>query len=224
MGMMIQFDVNALPARAYLALPDSMKGPGVLLMHAWWGLNPFFKNLSDRLAGEGFVVMAPDYYHGAIAENIDQAQALSSKVDRKATNKLLNGSLEVLCSQSQVLSSQVGVIGFSLGCGFALILARSKPNNVVAVVLYYGTGGGKYQGVNAHFLGHFAEHDEWGAHSQKVSALKDRLSQANGEVKFYTYPGTGHWFCEEDRRGAYDKQAAEKAWERTIGFLHANLG
>jgi carboxymethylenebutenolidase len=221
---MIQFEVNAIPAGAYLALPESMNGPGVLLLHAWWGLNPFFKHMSDRLAREGFVVMAPDYYHGAIAETIDQAQALSSELDRKATNKLLIGSLVVLCSHSQVLSPKVGVISFSLGCGFALGLARSKPKNVAAVVLYYGTGGGKYQGVNANFLGHFAEHDEWGAHSQKVRALKDRLSQANGEVKFYTYPGTGHWFCEEDRKGAYDEQAAEIAWERTVGFFHANLG
>jgi len=223
MGKMIQFEVNAIPAKACMAFPDGMKGAGVLLLHAWWGLNEFFKHTADRLAREGFVVLAPDYYQGAIARTIDQAEALRLKVDRKATNNLINGSLDYLCSQPQVVSPRVGVIGFSLGCGYALGLARNKPKNLSAVVLYYGTGGGKYQGVNTDFLGHFAEHDEWGADAKKVSAVKARLSQANGEVKFYTYPGTGHWFCEEDRKQAYVEEAAEKAWARTLEFLHSKL-
>lgn len=223
MGKIIRFEVKGFPVGAYLALPEGMKGPGVLLLHAWWGLNDFFKKMADRLAGEGFVVLAPDYYQGSIAKTIDQAKALKSKINRKDTNILLNDSVDYLYSIPQIISPQMGVVGFSLGCSFALGLARSKPRNISAVVLYYGTGGGKYYGVNADFLGHFAEHDEQGAHAQKVKAMEARLNQANGEVTFYTYPDTGHWFCEEDRKEAYVEEAAEKAWARSVDFLHKKL-
>jgi carboxymethylenebutenolidase len=116
-----------------------------------------------------------------------------------------------------------GVIGFSLGCSYALEIARSRSDNVAAVVLFYGTGGGKYHAVQADFLGHFAENDQWGAHAEKVSSLKKRLSQSDGQVIFHTYPGTNHWFFESDRTDAYNEAAAKEARIRTIEFLRLRL-
>ena len=79
--MDIQIQVNQQPVNAYLALPASGKGPGILVLHAWWGLTPFFKELCNRLAEQGFVALAPDLYHGPTASTVDEAQALVDSAD-----------------------------------------------------------------------------------------------------------------------------------------------
>src|SRR3989441_10832426 len=78
--------------RGYLAIPKKGLGPGVLVLHAWWGLNDFFKGLCDQLALAGFVAFAPDLYHGATASTRDGAEHLMSKLDQKlASPDILNG-------------------------------------------------------------------------------------------------------------------------------------
>jgi len=208
--------------RGYLALPDSGAGAGILMLHAWWGLNDFFKQTCDRLAGEGFVVLGPDLYHGAVARTIEEAKRLRQSLDSNVAGAEVTAALDLLKAHKALISSRVGMIGFSLGCSFALSAARSQPKFVKAVVLFYGTGGGKLDKTDAAFLGHFAENDEWGAGVQKVNALKERIQSANRPVEFYFYEKTKHWFFEEDRP-EYDKKAARLAWERTIQFLHAQL-
>jgi carboxymethylenebutenolidase len=90
------------------------------------------------------------------------------------------------------------------------------------VVLFYGTGGGKFDKTGAAFMGHFTENDDWGVHPKKINALADRIRAANQEAKFYTYPNTEHWFVETDRP-EYDQTASELAWQRTIEFLQDQL-
>ena len=67
--------------QGFLATPASGKGPGVLVLHAWWGLNDTMKALCERLASEGFITFAPDLYHGKIAVTIPEAEALGRVVD-----------------------------------------------------------------------------------------------------------------------------------------------
>ena len=223
MGEMRSLLIDGKSSGAYLTVPANKTGPGVLLLHAWWGLTPFFRDLADRLASEGFVVLAPDYYDGRTAATIDEAKKLRSLVDREATQAMLKHASRYLQEQLSSPASPIGVIGFSLGCSFALELARSQPTAVAAVVLFYGSGGGKFDKVHAAFLGHFAEHDVWGADVKKVRALEERLRAAGCEVTFHIYPQTGHWFFEQDRPEAYDPRAAQAAWERTVEFLKARL-
>jgi carboxymethylenebutenolidase len=73
----------------YIALPKSGVGPGVLVLHAWWGLNDTFKRFCDRLAGEGFVALAPDLYNGAIAVTREDANRLMRQMDKDAARKAL---------------------------------------------------------------------------------------------------------------------------------------
>ena len=75
-------DVRSLEGAApgYLAFPKEGGGPGVLVLHAWWGLNEVFKGVCDRLASAGFVAFAPDLYHGATASTIEVAKGLMSKL------------------------------------------------------------------------------------------------------------------------------------------------
>jgi carboxymethylenebutenolidase len=207
---------------AYLVNPKSSPRGGVLVLHAWWGLNQFFKDLCNRLAAEGLVVLAPDLYHGRIATTIPEADKLSSNLTRAQASADILQALETLQSQPGIEKKPIGLIGFSLGANLALWLVDEKPDALAATVLFYGTRGGKYEKTSSAFLGHFAETDEYGSESGKKKLVKT-LKATGKEVTFHTYPGTGHWFFENDR-DAYNQPAADLAWQRTTEFLHAHLG
>jgi carboxymethylenebutenolidase len=216
MSKLITNGNDSIQGKAYIAQPKLEKAPAVLVFHAWWGLNTFVQQLANQICDEGFIVLAPDYYLGEVASSIEQAKILKSQMDRSYTYTLAKQALDHLLVYELVLPREVAVIGFSLGCGPALELARSKPDAVRAVVLLYGKGGGKFETARADFLGHFADNNQWGAHSKKVAALKERLKKSRGSVEFYKYSHTKHWFFESDR-------AAEEAWTRTIQFLKEKL-
>lgn len=220
--MIQKFEINESTFNGYLSLPISGKGNGLLLFHGWWGLNDFILQTCDRLAQAGFVALAPDYYRGKTAETIERAKALKKNFDRKSTNKLVALAADFLVSQSALSSPRIGSLGFSLGASFAIEAARRTSQFVNAVVLFYGTGGGKFDKTGAAFMGHFTENDDWGVHPKKINALADRIRAANQEAKFYTYPNTEHWFVETDRP-EYDQTASELAWQRTIEFLQDQL-
>jgi carboxymethylenebutenolidase len=221
--VMISFPVDERTGSGYLALPTSGHGPGVILLHAWWGLTPLFISLCQRLAEHGFTVLAPDLYQGATATTIANAKKLRSQVDRDAAHAHMRAAVRYLQDHPAVDRPRLGAIGFSLGAHWALWLADQHPHDIHAVVLFYGTGGGRFRKTQSSFLGHFAEDDAWGASGQAVQALEERLQAAGRDVTFYTYPNTQHWFAEEDRPDAYREEPARIAWERTIAFLQARL-
>src|SRR2546427_11406945 len=94
----------------YLAIPKKGHGPGVLVLHAWWGLNDFFKGLCDRLATDGFVAFAPDVYRGATASTRDGAENLMSKVDQTAAERDIRSGLRGLQSYPGVRGKHLGVM------------------------------------------------------------------------------------------------------------------
>ncbi len=204
----------------YLAVPPAGKGPGVLVLHAWWGLNDTMRAFCTRLADSGFVAFAPDLYHGKVADTIAGAEALV-----KALNANYHQAMAEIAEATLFLSDLVGqagpglaVIGFSLGANYALDLAAADPEHIRAVVLFYGTGGGDWSNSRAAYLGHFAENDPFEPPSG-VAELEESLRAAGRPVTFYSYPGAGHWFFEPDRHDAYDEAAASLAWDRTAAFL-----
>lgn len=208
---------------SYLDLPKSGKGAGLLVLHAWWGLNDFVKDFCQRLAGEGFVTLAPDLYHGQTATTIAEAKQLRATLNRKQVSADLLTAADHLCQLPGVTSKSLGVIGFSLGGHWALWLSLAKPTYVKAVAVFYGTRNADYAQAQAAYLGHFAESDEWVAASG-VKKLEKALRTAKRPATFYTYEGTGHWFFERDRKDVYDAKAARLAWARTVEFLHKQLG
>ncbi|MBM4431757.1 MAG: dienelactone hydrolase family protein [Chloroflexi bacterium] len=210
------------PQQGHLSLPHSGSGPGLLVLHAWWGLNDFFRGLCDRLAGEGFVAYAPDLYRGKLATNVDEAKRLRSGMDRKQTGADLTAALAYLRGLGAVSGGKLGLLGFSLGANLALGLSVEQPEAIGAVVLFYGTRGGDYTPAQAAYLGHFAQSDEWVAASG-VQKLHKALRAADRPATFHTYAGTGHWFFEADRPEAYHPEAAALAWQRTLAFLRARL-
>ena len=221
MGM-VELKSHEGTVSGYLAVPEKGNGPGVLVLHAWWGLNDFFTGFCDRLAAAGFVAFAPDMYRGAIASTRNEAKNLMSKVDDKTASRDIMNAVSGLQVHPTVRGKRLGLVGFSLGAFWSLWLAQEHPENIAAVVLFYGTG--ELKGANAQtaFLGHFAEKDEF-EEDAYVRETERFLRTGAKEVTFHTYPGTGHWFFEQDRPDAYDAKASRVAWDRTLEFLKAHL-
>src|SRR6266581_2338982 len=118
----------------YLAMPKKGRGPGVLVLHAWWGLNDFFKGVCDQFATAGFVAFAPDLYRGATASTRDGAERLMSKLDQKVAGQDILNGVRGLQSHPGVKGQHLGVIGFSMGAFWSLWLAQELPADVAAVV------------------------------------------------------------------------------------------
>jgi carboxymethylenebutenolidase len=218
---MITFEAGEQTGTAYLALPERGHGPGVLVLHAWWGLNSFFKETCDRLAREGFVALAPDLYFGKTAATIDEAQALLEQRDSERMKSTATGALAYLHDHPAVRGDAVGALGFSMGGAWAIFLSTLAPAELAAVVVFYGCGEADFAAARAAYQGHFAEGDEWEP-DEEVHQMQAAMRAAEREVTFYTYPGVKHWFFEANRP-EYDRHAAELAWQRTGAFLHERL-
>lgn len=205
----------------HLAVPKSGKGPGVLVLHAWWGLNDFIKGFCDRLAAEGFVVLAPDLFNGRIAKTIGEAENLNPDMnEQEDMPPLVFAAFEELSKQPE-RTGAVATIGFSFGAYWARWLAQEKADWVRAVNVFYGNGW-NIQQSNAAYQYHFAETDPYVGEEDK-QGLEEGLKALGRPATFHTYPGTGHWFMESDRPDAYNAEAAKLAWERTVTFLHEHL-
>jgi len=210
---------NSKP-QGFLAVPPTGKGPGVLVLHAWWGLNETMKTVCRRLADSGFVAFAPDLYHGKVAATIPEAESLGSALDAnhlQAKAEIADATL-FLKERSGQATPGLAVIGFSLGAYYALNLASAHPELIHSVVLFYGTGPADFSASKSAYLGHFAEQDPYEPKSN-VDELETALREAGRPVTFYRYPGLGHWFFEPDRVDAFNQAAASLAWERTLAFL-----
>ena len=215
----IKLEVNGKPLRAYLASPSG-GGPGVLVLPSWWGLKPFFKQTCDRLAEQGYMALAPDYYQGRVATTIDEAKALQEEVegDLEAMGAMIKAAKDRLVSLHT--GEPVGIVGFSMGTDWALITAADETD-VAATVLFYGGWTPDFSRMKSKVLGHYAEADEWFSFD-RAKEMEQAMKAAGVDVRLHFYPGTAHWFMEEDRP-EYAPAAASLAWERTLGFLKQSL-
>ena len=213
----IKLDVNGKSANAYLASPSN-GGPGVLVLHAWWGLKPFFKELCDQLAEHGFTALAPDYYQGRIANTIDEAKALLEQRDIELIGDTLKAAKDYLVSLRP--GHSIGVMGFSMGAAWSLAVAAHEPD-VTAIVLFYGINEVDFSKVKAKVLGHYSDSDEWEP-LEGVREMEQIMKNAGVDATLHIYPKVGHWFVESDRP-EYDPSAAALAWDRTFEFLKKNL-
>jgi carboxymethylenebutenolidase len=222
------FHVEGRTISAYLAAPEHRSGPGVLVLHAWWGLTPPFQRVCDRLAEAGFVALAPDLYHGKTAATVEEAEALVDALnqEKERVSDDIAGAVQIL--HQHVATPPAGghgklaVVGFSLGGAYALDLSVKEAEEIAAVVTFYCAYSGlDYSGSKAAYLCHVAENDPFDP-PESFAEMEQEIQVAGRPVTCSTYPGTTHWFFEENRP-EYDAQAARVAWERTIEFLHQRL-
>ena len=201
--------------------PKERPAGGILLLHAWWGLNEFMTNLSGRLASEGYSTLAMDLYHGRTASTIPEAQKLRQGLKREIVTAEILDALERLSSDPALQGKKIGTLGFSLGAYWCFWLAEKMPLALAACVGFYGIRNGQYSRCQTSFMGHFADKDTYVSESTRKK-VEQQLESAGKEVKFITYPGTRHWFFESDRL-EYMPQAADQAWLSTLEFLKKHL-
>jgi carboxymethylenebutenolidase len=213
----VQLEVNNQTANAYLASPGD-GGPGVLVLHAWWGLKPFFKELCDRLAEQGYVALAPDLRKGEIAQTIEDAKALMEKSDEQFVSEAVMAAKDYLLSLTK---GKIGVMGFSMGAAWALVVAADDPDKIAATVLFYGANIVDFSKVESKILGHYSDPDEWEP-MEWVRKMEQGMKDAGLDATIHIYPDVGHWFVESDRP-EYDSTAATLAWDRTFEFLRESL-
>ena len=216
-GQEVSFAVKGGKAKGYLAVPTKTEAPGVIVLHAWWGLNPFFKSLCDRLASEGFVAFAPDLNEGRIAHTPEEAEKLMSELEYERKHTIIDALVEFMRSRPEVRKYPLAVIGFSMGAAWALVLTSEQPEDIGKVVLFYGVSDADFTKIRAEVLGHFSDTDEWEP-LEGIRAMEEDMHAAGLTPTFHIYPQISHWFFEEDRP-EFNPQAAEKAWNRTLEFL-----
>ena len=202
-------DIESLDGRgrfaAYLSLPASGKGPGLVLAQEIFGVNATMREVADYYAEEGYVVLVPDLFWrqspgvqlGYSPEDWQQAFGFYQGFDEAAGVQDLQASLDALRAQPE-FAGQAGVLGFCLG-GKLAYLAACRTDAAVAIG-YYGVGIEKAldeaDRIKGRLLLHVAENDSF-CPPEARQAILERLGGRPG-VELYVYPGVEHAFA---RRG-----------------------
>lgn len=226
MGANVSFPSNGDQCPGYLATPASGTGPAVVLIQEWWGLVPHIIDVADRLAAEGFVTLAPDLYRGETTTEPDDAQKKMMALNYDQAGRDIAGAARYL---SRDTGQAVGTVGFCMG-GSLAIWAGSLSDSITAMVGFYpalswediAPEWSRYAGKAV--VMHLDEH-EGGAGAPQVQAVHARLTASGADVVLYDdYPGTDHAFFNDDRPEVHDPDASRVAWQRTVEFLHQQLG
>ena len=192
---------------------------GVLLLHAWWGLNDDVRRRAEILRKEGYTVVTPDLFGGRVAKTIDEAKALTKgeQENEAKLTKMVDDAVADLAKKVDV----VGIVAWSFGVWYAWKMGISRSDKVKGLVLFYGIGPNEPDAPKVPVLAHYAEHDEFEDLSFARQVEKEMLA-AGRDIKVELYPGTKHWF-DEPSRPEYDKAASALAWDRTRAFLKRHL-
>jgi carboxymethylenebutenolidase len=228
MGEIIEFPSNGSTASGYLAPASSGSGPGIVVIQEWWGLVPHIKDVCDRFAAEGITALAPDLYRGDSTTEPDEAGKLMMALNVEQAAKDMSGAVDYLAATDAVHGDEVGVVGFCMGGGLALVLACHRPDQVKAVVPFYGLipwehAQPDYTKVSGPVQGHYAELDGFFG-PEAVAQLEATLTEAGKDHELIIHKGVDHAFFNDTRPEVYDAEEARAAWLSTLDFFRMNLG
>jgi len=158
----VTFPSNGSTAHGYLALPAAGSGPGVIVIQEWWGLTSHIADVTNRLAAEGFVALAPDLFGGTTAHDSDEAGELMQQLPVEQAARDLAGATDFLLAHEAVTSSTVGTVGFCMGGGFVITMAAQLGDKISVAVPFYGIvqGDPDLSGITATMVGHFGTQDQ----------------------------------------------------------------
>jgi carboxymethylenebutenolidase len=221
MGETLSFAADGGTSDGYLARPAAKDARGVVVIQEWWGLNDHIKRVADRLAGEGFMALAPDLYHGKQTKSPDEAGKLMMALDIARAEQDLHGSVAHL---TQLSGGSVGTVGFCMGGTLSLFAACVNGADVAACVVYYGghmAVKNDFDRLQAPVQGHWAERDDWA--NANAKAIEAELQKRGKPYEFHRYPGTQHAFFNDARPEVYDDAAAKLSFARTLAFFRKHL-
>ena len=208
----------------FLATPKhSGPAPGLIVIQEWWGLNDHIKNVTERLAAEGFVALAPDLYDGTVTKDPSVAGNLMQSLDEKKAIEKLNDAVESLKSNPNVANGRVGVIGFCMGGTYSLLLSCNNKD-IRAAVPFYGKvpPDSVLQKLNAPVMYVYAGKDQW-ITKQEVDGLEAVLKKTGNAGAVVRYPNADHAFFNDTRSEVYNAAAAKDAWDKAVAFLRENV-
>lgn len=225
MGARITFQGNGTTTDGYLARPATGRGPGLIVIQEWWGLLPQIERVADRFAGEGFVALAPDLYHGQSTKSPDEAGKLMMALRSEDAARDLAAAIDHLVEQPEVSAKKVGTIGFCMGGALSLFAASRNPEVGACVVFYGGHPNIKpdLASLTAPVLGIYAGRDTF-VSPAVVAALDQELTALGKRHAFHTYADAPHGFFNEVRPEVYDAVASADAWAKTLAFFRRELG
>ena len=227
MGEIVEFPSNGHSASGYLAVPETGSGPGLIVIQEWWGLVPHIKDVCDRFAVAGFVALAPDLFHGQTTTEPDEAGKLMMTLNLEQAGKDMGGAVDFLVGHDAVTREKIGVTGFCMGGGLALLLAAQRPDAIGACAPFYGvipweSAEPDWTKLDAPVRGHFAAEDGFFG-PDKVRELEAKLQGLDKDVQFTIHEGVDHAFFNDTRPEVYDQDKAELAWGETVAFLTGAL-
>jgi carboxymethylenebutenolidase len=224
----------------YLARPAGQdKRPGVIVYMEIFGINPHIRSVVDRVAAEGYVALAPDFFHrtgpgveyGYDEKGFGGGMKLLQKLDADEMVADARAALRYLRGRRDA-TGKVGAIGFCIGGHMTYLTACET--DVAAAASFYGGGIAAPQGmggkpstisrtgkIRGKILCLFGEKDGFIPQDQ-VEAIRAALAKSKVEHEVVVYPGADHgFFCDE--RPAYQKEAAADAWKRVKALFRQQL-
>lgn len=215
-------DIEIVPGiKGYLAIPMEAKGKlgAVLVIHENRGLNPHIKDITRRIALEGFVAFGADYLsaQGGTPADEDKARDMIESLKQPDLVAISKSVRAALATQNNS-NGKVGCIGFCWGGGQVNALAVADPD-LKAGVAYYGMqpAPADVPKIQAPLLLHYAGLDD------RINAGKGdfetALKAANKTYELYVYDGVNHAFNNDTNAARYNKEAADLAWGRSMTFL-----
>ena len=230
MPEIVSFPSAGSMASGYMSRPKgTVKGPAVLVIQEWWGLDSGIKEMANRLAAAGFVALAPDLYRGELAQHteMDRAAELMQSLPPERAGRDMSAAIDFLLGHHAVNSKHVGVVGFCMGGMLSFLIACNRPDKVTALVPFYGFPQGAtepdWSKLNAKVQGHMAEHDDF-FKPEAAKALEAKLAAMGKDVTLTVHPGTGHAFMgPHNALGTLDEATAARIWPGVIDFLKANV-
>ena len=206
---------------------DSARRPGLLLLHEDHGLTDWEVEQGRKLAEAGYVVLAVDLYGGQKVDNVMDAHIMGRAIPEDAVLATLKEALDYLETRPDVAKSHLGVIGWDIGGGYALDIARRDPRLKCCIICYGSvvTDPKLLAGLNATVLGIFGGKDE-GISDETVAAFRKGLTAAGKQHDVKVYPNSPHGFMNPsspEAGGKHDAKAAQAAWDQILTFLAREL-